>query len=346
MKLSVIVPVYNVEKYLPRCLESLLRQGMEAGEWEVICVNDGSPDNSSTILAEYEAKHPDVFKIITQDNQGIGEARNAGMRMARGEWITFADSDDYIVDGGYKYILEHFCEEGVDVVNYNCVLAYTDGTSLYDADAKPYGEISFEGDGAEAYNNRSLPYVWSKLYRRSFLEKNEIFFKSAFMEDEPFNFDVFRQSPHLRIVTSNIYRYEQGNVNSLLTNAEKETVKDQLKLFLPIIEKMNHYLQDDRCKMIPAARRIVNSYLQTYYNKMLKAHLPRREWKEYSLLLKKHFIYKIDITAESSRMGKAIACMKNAAIMSYPVYLMVEFLLRVFFTKIIRPHIIASYKHV
>ena len=63
MILSVIVPVYNVEKYLSRCLDSLLRQGMEAGEWEVICVNDGSPDNCGAILAEYEAKHPDIFKV-------------------------------------------------------------------------------------------------------------------------------------------------------------------------------------------------------------------------------------------------------------------------------------------
>ena len=64
MKLSVIVPVYNVEKFLPRCLDSLLRQGMEVGEWEVICVNDGSPDNCAAILAEYEKKYPDIFKVI------------------------------------------------------------------------------------------------------------------------------------------------------------------------------------------------------------------------------------------------------------------------------------------
>ena len=63
MRLSVIVPIYNVERFLPRCLDSLLRQGMEPEDWEVICVNDGSPDNSGAILAEYEAKYPDVFKI-------------------------------------------------------------------------------------------------------------------------------------------------------------------------------------------------------------------------------------------------------------------------------------------
>lgn len=343
MKLSIIVPVYNVEKFLPRCLDSLLRQGLELEEYEVICVNDGSPDNCAAILAEYEVKFPVVFKIITQENKGIGEARNAGMTMAQGEWITFVDSDDYIVNGGYKYILEHFCGEGVDVVNYNCLPVYTDGQSLYDANARPDGEITFDGDGAEAYKKLSLPYVWSKLYRRSFLEKNGIFFESAFMEDEPFNFQVFLHSPRLRIVTSNIYRYEQGNVNSLLTSVEKENVKDQLQLFLPIIEDMNHYLQNEDGKMAHAAKRIVNSYLRTYYNKMLKVHLSKREWKEYSLLLKEHSIYKIDVSAEPSCMGKTIACLKNLSVTSYPAYLMVEFLLRVVFTNFIRPRIIASY---
>ena len=67
MKLSVIVPVYNVEKFLPRCLDSLIRQGLSADEYEVICVNDGSPDNRAQILADYEQKHPDIFRVIMQE---------------------------------------------------------------------------------------------------------------------------------------------------------------------------------------------------------------------------------------------------------------------------------------
>ena len=107
MKLSVIVPVYNVEKFLPRCLDSLLRQGLEVGEYEVICVNDGSPDNCAQILAEYEQKYPGIFKVITQENRGLGEARNTGMKVAQGEWITFVDSDDDGVEAYNKDDLSH-----------------------------------------------------------------------------------------------------------------------------------------------------------------------------------------------------------------------------------------------
>ena len=192
MKLSVIVPVYNVEKYLPRCLDSLLRQGLEPGNWEVICVNDGSPDNSGSILAEYETKHPDVFKVITQDNAGVGDARNTGMKLAQGEWMGFVDPDDYVVDGAYRYLLDHFCGDGenerkgkrLDLLCFGYQYVYTDGKTLYDPDARPDGEISFEGDGVDIYNERKLPYVWSKFYRKVFLEEINISYEDVIYEDE------------------------------------------------------------------------------------------------------------------------------------------------------------------
>ena len=343
MKLSVIVPVYNVEKFLPRCLDSLLRQGMEAGEWEVICVNDGSPDNCAQILAEYEQKYPGIFRVITQENRGLGEARNTGMKVAQGEYVGFLDSDDYIIDGGYKYLLDHFCDEKVDVLQFSCVLAYTDGKTLYDPTAKPNGTISLEGDGAEAYNRMTLPYVCMKLFRRSLLEEHNILFEHAFMEDEPFIFDVFSHSPHLRIVTSSIYRYEQGNVNSILSVTDQEKVKRQLQWLLPIIGKMNRYLQQGDGILIPAAKRVLNMYLRYYYNKMLKAKLNKKEWRECVHALEGMPIRKVDPSYESSRLGKVIARLKNWSATSYLAYRCTAWLTDVVFCQLVRPRIIASY---
>lgn len=347
MKLSVIVPVYNVEKFLPRCLDSLLRQGL-GGEnpdysYEVICVNDGSPDGCAGILADYEKKYPGIFRVITQKNRGLGEARNTGMKVAQGEWITFLDSDDYIIDNGYKYLLDHFCDEKVDVLQFSCNLVYTDGVSLQDPDAKPDGKISFDGDGAEMYNKVTLPYAWSKFYRRSFLEKYGILFEHAFMEDEPFIFNVFSHSPHLRIVTSSIYRYEQGNANSILSDTDKEKVKRQLRWLRPIIEKMNRYLQQGDGILIPVAKRNVNMYLRCYYNKMLKANLTRSEWKECIRAIRELPVCKVDPSYESSRLGKTIAHMKNWSATSYPAYRSTAWLMNVVFRQLVRPRIIASY---
>ena len=202
MKLSVIVPVYNVEKFLPRYLDSLLRQGLYAGEYEVIFVNNGSPDNCATILAEYEARYPDVFKVITQENKGLGCARNTGMKVASGEWITFVDSDDYLMVGAYKYLLEHFCKGNVDVVAYGYHCVYTDGVERPYAGGSLAGHIVYEEDGAEYYNNKDeLPYVWSKLYRRMFLQENDISFRSIYLEDTLFVFSYLVTTPDFYIQT-------------------------------------------------------------------------------------------------------------------------------------------------
>ncbi len=343
MKLSVIVPVYNVEKFLPRCLDSLLRQGLEVGEYEVICVNDGSPDNCAQILAEYEQKYPGIFRVITQENRGLGEARNTGMKVAQGEWITFVDSDDYVIDSGYKYLLDHFCDERMDVLQFRNVPVYTDGKTLYDPVAKPDGAIFFEGDGAEVYNRMTLPYVSTKLFRRSLLEEHNILFEHAFMEDEPFIFDVFSHSPRLRVVTSRIYRYEQGNVNSILSITDKEKVKRQLQWLLPIIEKMNRYLQQGDGILIPVAKRDLNMYLRYYYNKMLKAKLNKKEWRECVRALDGMPVREVDPSYESSHLGKTIAHLKNWSVSSYLAYRCTAWLTNVVFRQLVRPRIIASY---
>ena len=90
--LSVIVPVYNAEKFLARCLDSLLEQGVE--DYEIVCVNDGSTDGSGEILQRYKRKNPTVIKVLEQENRGLPAARNEGMRIARGDVLAFCDADD------------------------------------------------------------------------------------------------------------------------------------------------------------------------------------------------------------------------------------------------------------
>lgn len=100
-KISIIVPVYNVEKYLRRCLDSIVTQTFT--DWECICVDDGSPDNSGEILDEYAVKDK-LFVIIHKENGGVSSARNAGFDTARGEWISFVDSDDWIERDCFEYV--------------------------------------------------------------------------------------------------------------------------------------------------------------------------------------------------------------------------------------------------
>ena len=95
MKLSIIVPVYNVADYLPKCLDSLLVQDLSQNEYEIIVVNDGSTDNSGKIAEEYSKTYSNII-LINQENQGLSGARNTGIQNAKGEYVQFVDSDDYL----------------------------------------------------------------------------------------------------------------------------------------------------------------------------------------------------------------------------------------------------------
>ena len=96
VKLSIIIPVYNTEEYLPRCLNSCLEQDLLANEYEIIAINDGSSDNSLQILNAYALKYPNI-RVINQENRGLGATRNRGLNLAIGEYIWFVDSDDWVL---------------------------------------------------------------------------------------------------------------------------------------------------------------------------------------------------------------------------------------------------------
>lgn len=336
MKLSVIIPVYNVENFLPRCLDSLLRQGMEQGEYEIICVNDGSPDNCASILAEYEAKHPDIFKIITQENMGLGGARNTGTALARGEYVTYLDSDDYIIDNAYSYLLTHFCQDKPDVLCYDKIKIYTDGLILHDSDAKPDGEVIFDGDGADAYNQWPLPFVWSKFYKRSFIELHHIESQIVACQDELFNFDVFRHHPYTRIVTCRVVRYELGNENSIQRTTDKKKVLRYAEDMFSNIDYIRAYLDSGETEMKPAAMRDINNFLNVYHHKLSMAFIPFSRWLSFRQKMKLLPPYKPVVQADSKNAYRLAACKKLAG-ESYLFYMLFTFFRKVVFYQFLRP---------
>ncbi len=340
MKLSVIVPVYNVEKFLPRCLDSLLRQGLEVGEYEIICVNDGSPDGSAAILAEYERKHPEVFKVITQENRGLGGARNSGMKVARGEYVAYVDSDDYLIDGAYRYLLDTFCKDKPDVLHFSYQNIYTDGTQVPDSDANLEGRVVFDGDGAEAFNNQILTNnVWSKLYKRTFLKEHGIHSEIVICQDALFNFEVCRHHPRTVIVTSSLYRYENGNVDSIQKTGKKEVVMVQLNELLYNMGIVERYLQGGEEDMRPAALRLRNSFMRLYYKKMLVVPLTKNEWKRHTDILGRKNRRKVKNDTSQWRMNLE-ANVKNMAGHSYWEYRLVRFLYQHLFREILFPLLI------
>ena len=324
MTLSIIVPVYNVEHFLRRCLDSLLRQGLEVGEYEIICVNDGSSDGSAAILADYEQRFPDLFRIITQQNQGVGAARNAGMAVARGEYIAFVDGDDWLIDGGYAYLLEHFCQEGnPDVISFWSVTMNNYQMHHWVYSDKPDGEVYFEGEGVKLYNQGISPFVWEKFYRRAFLVEHGVLFTSIpLAEDILFNFHVFCHNPRAKATSSNIYRYSRDNEVSAIAVKTRASSHRKMEGLLLIMNEMHAYLAAGDTPMEPGIRNVINTLLQTFYTRSFTAGFSRREWQHYMGTVKDMAHHTVRLGGKWAPVGIAM----NLSRESYVVYRVVSFL--------------------
>ncbi len=188
--ISIIIPVYNVEKFLHQCLKSVLEQNVEG--MEVICVNDGSTDNSLAILNEFKTLYPDLI-IIDQPNGGLPAARNSGFNVSTGNYIYFLDSDDYLLPNTINEMISFALNQNLDVCFFNVL---KDGVM-------PYFEIKQETPGIltgkELYNwnyqvNGFFPpsAVWTNLYKRDFLVIQNIKFKEGIEhEDEEYTPRVY-----------------------------------------------------------------------------------------------------------------------------------------------------------
>lgn len=183
--LSIIIPVYNVEKYLHQCLNSVYSQNLEA--CEVICVNDGSTDNSRTILQEFKDINNDLI-LIDRENGGLSAARNSGLKMANGKYVYFLDSDDYLFHGVLRKTIDFVEENELDLAYFNVL---KDGKEFYFNNKKEITEVL---SGKEYYKlnyevNGFFPpsAVWTHLYKREFLLQNSMKFKEGIEhEDEEF----------------------------------------------------------------------------------------------------------------------------------------------------------------
>lgn len=358
MKLSIIVPVYNVEKFLPRCLDSLIRQDLSADEYEVICVNDGSTDNSALILKEYQQRYPDIFQIITQENQGLGGARNTGTAQAQGEYVAYLDSDDYVVNKGYAHLLETIRNERKkamennplsteewlpDIVIFHSENVVTNGIERLNAEAPQHPISIIGGDDLKKWRFNILGYTWNKLYRRAFLEEHHCRFQSVFCEDELFNYEVFLHSPHFCVTDGNIYRYEQNNPSSLLHLKKRQKLFEQMNDLEHTIGIMNGYLtthgnEDFAMGVQQSISRLIN----TYHKKAYQAHLSYPEWRKQMNKLCK-FPY-CKMTKGGSAMGRLIVMLKNGSLKSYGLYVLVCFFYERLFERFIQSHFLTPQK--
>jgi len=228
-KISVIMPVYNVEKYLKRAVKSVLSQTFE--DFELICVNDGSPDNSLKILEEYGAKDARI-KIISQENKGLSVARNVGLKEACGEWVYFFDSDDALHPQAFELCLMAASRYDADMVCFD--YQKSDGKSYHptviDA-AKVKAKVSKNPlDYAFKTGAYRISFnVWTKLYKRAIVE-NISFIKGIHFEDCPHTFAVLQKHPKTAIMQEKLYFYTVNPASISNQKASPKQIEDYFEV--------------------------------------------------------------------------------------------------------------------
>ena len=209
--ISVIVPVYNVEEYLPRCLESIL--GQTYRDLQVILVDDGSTDGSSRLCAEFAERDPRI-ECIRTSNSGVSAARNRGLEAAKGRWIGFVDADDYIEAGFYETLVTHLTHSDKQIVCCGVRAEDTEGNRIerFKGRRFPAGEQDFDRDDALLrYLNpdtRILYWaVWNKLYSAELLKGIAFENEKVIAEDFDFTLRCFLRSDGLRYIPDELYHY-------------------------------------------------------------------------------------------------------------------------------------------
>lgn len=211
MKVSIIVPVHNVEKYLPEALESVIKQTYT--DWELILVENRSRDRSYEVCLSYAEKYPDI-SVYQEKTASLSHARNRGMQEAKGEYLMFLDSDDYLSSPAIIEKMVHKIEQtDADVVICNYERLWN-GRLLAAASHESYSykdreSESFRFEGFFSPGN--LSYVWGRLYRADFLKENQIIFKEfAYAEDKMFNTECYAHGIRYAFIKDRGYVYRKN----------------------------------------------------------------------------------------------------------------------------------------
>lgn len=218
LKLSIIVPVYNVENYIRDCLNSIFRQNLKDDDFEVIIINDGTEDNSMTVISDIISSHHNII-IVNQENQGSSVAWNKGIAMANGEYILLVDADDLLIERRLKLLLEKAVEMKADIVVPDFIeVVDKDITELKVALlTASHHSLSFqETTGREMFLMDLHPsecYVWRKLYRKKFLIQNHIsFVPGIHFQDIPFTTECYIVAGKCYKASQLFYIYRKRNV--------------------------------------------------------------------------------------------------------------------------------------
>ncbi|MBS7056928.1 glycosyltransferase family 2 protein [Streptococcus salivarius] len=230
--LSIIVPVYNVENYLRRGLDSILSQPSLI-KYEILLIDDDSSDNSGAICDEYQKHYSNVF-VTHIENNGVAEARNLGISLSRGNYLYFMDPDDFLSDDFFERISPQFNKKW-DVLCFGYNEIKENNNNILSCRSHTYSQTGILDKGefrsrfVDLFKTDMMYNVWSRVYNKSFILKYDIKFPSRPIgEDTLFNFQVYQYLDNILFIDSTLYNYIAGRSGSALTSFHPKRIEIQL----------------------------------------------------------------------------------------------------------------------
>ena len=308
IRLSIIIPFFNVEKYIGRCLDSVYRQDIPEDEYEVICVDDCSPDGSLSVVKQFAVQHPNLRIIRNEKNRKLGGARNAGMEVAEGKYVWFIDSDDFIEENVFATMLSVAERDNLDVLHFNYE-NYPERTPLHIIRSEELmtGQEMFFCDAFIWYHD--LVTAWRKLYKRSFLTDNHIAFAEHIMyEDSDYAIWVFSKAKRARHIDLFAYNYSVNpesitrvkynsshvyywlDLCNRMLSLESKLMEEGADLRFQIV--INQFIRNELilvlknyCQLPRQERKKARRYLDDSINTGLKPFLSRSNYLKFKLRL-------------------------------------------------------------
>lgn len=269
-QLSVLMPCYNVERFLDHSLWCLEQQWDDDKSMEIVFVNDGTTDGTLELLQSFCRKHPDNTTLINKEiNGGVAQARNDALKVARGRWVTFFDPDDSLSSGAYQAMCNEYLDDSVDILSF-------DANLVLNTEILPLphykGKIEWEGNGKEFFKKYRTDVVWTFIYRHELLNKLGVTFPSVpILEGELFNADVFlNDGIRVRRVNCKPYYFisRPHSLSSISNRENNSEMIDGAMSALENLEQKKQTLDDaqlvDRItrKQAEIARRLVPLFIR------------------------------------------------------------------------------------
>lgn len=269
MKLSIIVPIYGVERYLRKCVDSLLAQDLPSSEYEIILVDDGSPDGCPAICDQYAAEH-DNIRVIHRKNGGLSAARNSGIEVAQGEYVMFVDSDDYLEPNVLGYLVHTIEAKNLDVLRYNYqnVRIANGQDSRVESEymvfephknSKPYFDYSDDVVDGEEFLNERLGYACyacAFILRRDLIytshithhTSNILFTEKIYFEDTDWTPRMLIKAKRVSSTDKIIYNYlwREGSITLPTSPEKRQKIFDDRMKLLYGIQEQSKLVKDDR----------------------------------------------------------------------------------------------------